>query len=140
MQVQPYLSFEGRCDEAIEFYKKAIDAKVDMLMRFKEAPDQSMISPGNADKVMHAAVHAGDTQLLMSDGRCTGSPNFYGIALAISVPTDVDAERVFSALSEGGLRTRAHAVVDKAVTHLQGMEMGWTMSIDKLEAMLSAAR
>ena len=56
MQVQPYLSFEGRCDEAIEFYKKAIGAKVDMLMRFKEAPDQSMVSPGNADKVMHAAV------------------------------------------------------------------------------------
>ena len=79
MQVQPYLSFEGRCDEAIEFYKKAIGAKVDMLMRFKEAPDQSMMSPGSADKVMHAALRAGDTQMLMSDGRCTGSPNFHGI-------------------------------------------------------------
>ena len=56
MQVQPYLSFEGRCDEAIEFYKKALGAKVDMLMRFKEAPDQSMISPGSGDKVMHAAL------------------------------------------------------------------------------------
>jgi PhnB protein len=69
MQIQPYLSFEGRCDEAIEFYKKAIGAKVDMLMRFKEAPDQSMVSPQNKDKVMHTALHAGDTQLLMSDGR-----------------------------------------------------------------------
>ena len=86
MQIQPYLSFEGRCDEAIEFYKKAIDAKVDMLMRFKEAPDQSMVSPGNADKVMHAALRAGDTQLLMSDGRCTGGANFHGIALALSRP------------------------------------------------------
>ena len=56
-----------------------------MLMRFKEAPDQSMVSPGNADKVMHAALRAGDTQLLMSDGRCTGGPNFHGIALALSV-------------------------------------------------------
>ena len=102
MQVQPYLSFEGRCDEAIEFYKKAIGAKVDMLMRFKEAPDKSMVSPGNADKVMHAALRAGDTQLLMSDGRCTGAANFRGIALALSVPTDADAERVFGALSEGG--------------------------------------
>jgi PhnB protein len=102
MQVQPYLSFEGRCEEAIEFYKKALGAKVDMLMRFKEAPDQSMMSPGSGDKVMHAALRAGDTQLLMSDGRCTGSPNFTGIALALSVATDADAERTFNALAEGG--------------------------------------
>lgn len=102
MKVQPYLSFEGRCDEAIEFYKKAIGAKVEMLMRFKEAPDQSVTSPGNADKVMHAALRAGDAMLLMSDGRCTGSMNFHGIALALSVPADADAERVFGALSEGG--------------------------------------
>ncbi len=102
MQVQPYLSFEGRCDEAIEFYKKAIGAKVDMLMRFKEAPDQSMMSPGSGDKVMHAALRAGDTQLLMSDGRCTGSPNFGGIALALSTATDADAERIFKALADGG--------------------------------------
>jgi len=102
MQVQPYLSFEGRCDEAIEFYKKAIGAKVDTVMRFKDAPDQSMVSPGNADKVMHAAIHAGDTQLLMSDGRCTGSPNFSGIALALSAATDADAERIFNALGDGG--------------------------------------
>jgi PhnB protein len=102
MQVQPYLSFEGRCDEAIEFYKKAIDAKVDMLMRFKESPDQSMISPSSAEKVMHAAVHIGNTQILMSDGRCQGSPNFNGIALALSAPTDADAERMFNALADGG--------------------------------------
>ena len=102
MQIQPYLSFEGRADEAIEFYKKAIGAKVDMLMRFKEAPDQSMITPESKDKVMHAALHAGDTQLLMSDGRCTGSANFNGIALALSVATEADADRLFNALSDGG--------------------------------------
>lgn len=102
MKVQPYLSFEGRCDEAIEFYKKAIGAKVEMLMRFKEAPDQSMVSPGNADKVMHAALRAGDSMLLMSDGRCTGDANFHGIALALSVATEVDADRIFGALAEGG--------------------------------------
>ena len=102
MQIQPYLSFEGRADEAIEFYKKAIGAKVDMLMRFKEAPDQSMVTPQSKDKVMHAALHAGDTQLLMSDGRCTGSANFNGIALALSAATEGDAERIFNALAEGG--------------------------------------
>jgi PhnB protein len=102
MQIQPYLSFEGRADEAIEFYKKAIGAKVDMLMRFKEAPDQSMVTPQSKDKVMHAALHAGDTQLLMSDGRCTGSANFSGIALALSVQTEADADRIFNALADGG--------------------------------------
>jgi PhnB protein len=102
MQVQPYLSFEGRCDEAIEFYKKAIGAQVDMVMRFKEAPDQSMNSPGSADKVMHAALRAGDTQLLMSDGRCTGNPSFGGISLALSATSEADAERIFNALAEGG--------------------------------------
>jgi len=102
MQIQPYLSFEGRADEAIEFYKKAIGAKVDMLMRFKEAPDQSMVTPENKDKVMHAALRAGDTQLLISDGRCTGGANFHGIALALSAATEGDAERIFNALAEGG--------------------------------------
>jgi PhnB protein len=102
MEIQPYLSFEGRCDEAIEFYKKAIGAKVEMVMRFKDAPDQSMISPGNADKVMHAALRAGDAMLLMSDGRCTGSANFHGIALALTATSDADAKRMFDALADGG--------------------------------------
>jgi PhnB protein len=102
MQLQPYLFFEGRCDEAIEFYKKSLGAKVDMLMRFKEAPDQSMISPGSADKVMHAAVHIGDSQVLMSDGHCQGSANFAGFSLAVSAATNADAERMFNALADGG--------------------------------------
>jgi PhnB protein len=102
MQVQPYLFFDGRCDEALEFYKKAIGAKVDMLMRFKDAPDQSMISPGSHDKVMHAAVHIGDTQVLMSDGRCLGKPNFQGFALTITAPDAAEGERRFNALGEGG--------------------------------------
>jgi PhnB protein len=102
MDIQPYLSFEGRCDEAIEFYKKAIDAKVDMLMRFKESPDQSMVTPESKEKVMHAALRAGKAQLLMSDGRCTGSANFHGIALALSVASEADADRTFNALANGG--------------------------------------
>jgi PhnB protein len=102
MQVQPYLSFEGRCDEAIEFYKKALGAKVDMLMRFKECPDQSMVSPQNGEKVMHAAVRVGDDQILMSDGRCGGSANFNGFSLALSAKSEADAERMFNALADGG--------------------------------------
>jgi PhnB protein len=102
MQVQPYLNFDGRCDEALDFYTKAIGAKVGMLMRFKDAPDKSMISPGSEDKVMHSQLQVGDTALLMSDGRCTGKANFHGIALALSVDTEADAEKIFTALADGG--------------------------------------
>jgi PhnB protein len=102
MHVQPYLNFDGRCGEALEFYKQALGAKVDMLMRFKDAPDQSMITPGYADKVMHAQIQVGNTMLLMSDGRCTGKANFHGIALAISVASEAEAEKTFTALADGG--------------------------------------
>jgi PhnB protein len=102
MQVEPYLNFDGHCEEALEFYKKALGAKVDMLMRFKDAPDQSMITPGNADNVMHSRIHIGDTAVLMSDGRCTGKTNFHGIALAISVKSEAEAENTFAALADGG--------------------------------------
>jgi PhnB protein len=102
MFIQPYLFFDGRCDEAIEFYKKAIGATVDMLMRFKQAPDQSMISPGSADKVMHSCLKIGETRLMASDGRNTGKPKFDGFALSLDVKTDADAQTMFKALSDGG--------------------------------------
>jgi len=102
MLVQPYLNFDGRCEEALEFYKKAIGAKVGMLMRFKDAPDESMITPGNANKVMHSQVQVGDSTVLMSDGRCTGKPNFHGVALTISAKTEAEADRIFNGLAEGG--------------------------------------
>jgi len=102
MFIQPYLFFDGRCDEAIEFYKKAIGATVDMLMRFKQAPDQSMISPGSADKVMHSCLKIGETRVMASDGRNTGMPKFDGFALSLDVKTDADAQMMFKALSDGG--------------------------------------
>ena len=105
MHVQPYLNFDGRCDEALEFYKNAIGAKVGMLLRFKEAPDKSMMSPGSEEKVMHSAVQVGDSTVLMSDGRCTGKPNFNGIALTISAKTEAEADKLFNGLAEGGLVT-----------------------------------
>ena len=102
MQIQPYLFFDGRCDEAIEFYQKALGAKVEMLMRFKEAPDQSMISPGSADKVMHSSIKIGDSTVLASDGRNSGKPNFQGFSLTIYAKTETEADKLFRALGEGG--------------------------------------
>ena len=102
MNLQPYLFFDGKCDEALAFYKTAVGAKPKMLMRFKEAPDQSMISPGSADKVMHAQVQIGDTTVLMSDGRCGGKTDFKGFALTIAVNNESEADKTFNALAAGG--------------------------------------
>jgi PhnB protein len=102
MDVQPYLFFDGKCEEALAFYKSAVGAEPKMLMRFKEAPDQSMITPGSADKVMHAQVQIGDATVLMSDGRCTGNTNFKGFALTIAVKNESEADKTFNALAAGG--------------------------------------
>ena len=102
MQVQPYLFFEGRCEEAIEFYRGALGAEVMMLMRFKDSPDPGMVAPGTGDKVMHASFRIGETTVLASDGRCQGAPSFQGFALSLTVPNEAEAERLFGALGDGG--------------------------------------
>ena len=107
MQVQPYLFFDGRCEEALEFYKKAIGAKVGALMRWKDSPDKSMATPGNADKVMHASFQIGDSTVMGSDGRNEGKPNFHGFALSISAPNEAEADKMFAALGDGGQVTLA---------------------------------
>jgi PhnB protein len=102
MKVQPYVFFEGKCDEALEFYKRALGAKVTALMRWKEAPDKSMITPGQENKVMHSEFQVGETVILASDGRGTGKPNLQGFALTITADNDADAKRIFNALGDGG--------------------------------------
>jgi PhnB protein len=102
MQVQPYLLFDGRCDEAVEFYQSALGAEVTMLMRFKDSPDPGMCPAGAQDKVMHASLRIGDSTVLASDGRCEGRPSFEGFALSLTVPDDAAAERLFAALGDGG--------------------------------------
>jgi PhnB protein len=102
MEVQPYLFFDGKCDEALAFYKTAVGANPKVLLRFKEAPDQSRITPESKDKVMHAQVQIGDTAVLMSDGRCTGNTNFKGFALTVTVKSEAEAGKTFNALAAGG--------------------------------------
>jgi PhnB protein len=102
MQIQPYLFFDGRCDEAIAFYRAALGAEVAMLMRFKDCPDPAMVPPGGADKVMHAALRIGETTVLASDGRCRGEASFDGFALSLTAADEAAAERLFAALGDGG--------------------------------------
>jgi PhnB protein len=105
MQVQPYLNFDGRCEEAIEFYKTSLGATVDMVMRMKECPDAmpGKDSPEMANKILHSAFHIGDTQVMASDGRCMGNAKFDGIMLSISAKDPGEAEKIFKALSDGGM-------------------------------------
>jgi PhnB protein len=105
MQVQPYLFFDGRCEEALEFYRGALGAEVTMLMRFKdspEPPEPGMVPPGSEDRVMHASLRIGDTTVLASDGRCLGQPSFQGFSLSLTVPDDGEAERTFASLADRG--------------------------------------
>lgn len=106
MQIQPYLFFDGRCDEAIAFYRQALAAEVVMLMRFGEGPEGSSQCPDGstppADKVMHACLQVGQTQVLLSDGFSGGKPEFRGFSLSLSATDDAEARRLFDALAEGG--------------------------------------
>ena len=112
MLVQPYLFFDGRCEEALEFYRSALGAKVEMLMRFKENPEPprpGMVPPGSEDKIMHASFRIGDSTLMASDGRCLGKPNFQGFSLSITVGTEAEAEKRFHALADGRTFGFVHA-------------------------------
>ena len=105
MRIEPYLFFNGRCEEAVEFYRKALGAKVEMLMRFKDSPEPpppGMIPPGSENKVMHASLTIGNTTVMASDGHCGGQPNFQGFSLSIAATSPAEAERVFKALADGG--------------------------------------
>ena len=105
MQVQPYLFFNGRCEEAIEFYKKALDAEVTMLMRFKESPEPpppGTLPPGSENKVMHSSLRIGETVVLASDGRCQGEADFEGFSLSLTVRNEAEADRFFASLADGG--------------------------------------
>ena len=105
MQVQAYLFFDGRCEEAVEFYRSKLGAEVTMLMRFKESPEPAApgtVPPGSENKIMHCSFKIGDTELMASDGMCAGKAAFQGISLALSVPNEAEAQRMFKALSDGG--------------------------------------
>ena len=105
MQVTPYLFFDGRCEEAIDFYKRTLGAEVLMLMRFSDSPDPpppGMVPPGSENKIMHCAFRIGETEVMASDGRSMGKPEFKGVTLSLAVSSEAEADRLFNALGDGG--------------------------------------
>ena len=105
MEIQPYLFFDGRAEEAIEFYRRTLGAEVKMLMRWKDSPEppnKDMIPPGSENTVMHASLQIGKTAVMASDGRCQGKLSFQGFSLSIGAANEAEAKRLFAALSDGG--------------------------------------
>ena len=105
MPIEPYLFFNGRCEEAIEFYKKALGADVLMMMRVKDSPEPyppGMLPPGSENKIMHVSLRVGDATVMASDGRCSGETDFQGFSLSLTASDEADAGKKFAALAEGG--------------------------------------
>ena len=103
MQIQPYLFFDGRCEEAAEFYQAALGAEVAMVLRYKDAPPGEMpVDPTKSEKIMHMALRIGGAMVLCSDGHCTGKPEFKGFGLSLTATDAAEAARMFAALSAGG--------------------------------------
>ena len=102
--IQPYLFFSGRCEEAIAFYRKALNAEVQMMMRMEESPDgpPPNMPPDSGKKIMHASLLIGGSVVMLSDGMCTGEPDFQGFSLSIAPADAAEANRYFNALAEGG--------------------------------------
>lgn len=106
-RIEPYLTFGGRCEEALEFYTRALGAKVEMAMRFSESPEpmpEGMVPPGFENKIMHASVMIGETRVMASDG-CGEGTEYAGFSLSISVATEAEADAAFNALADGGTVT-----------------------------------
>jgi PhnB protein len=105
MPVTPYLFFDGRCEEAIEFYKKALGAEVGMMMRYKESPEPpppGVVPPGSENKIMHACLRINGAEVMASDGCAQGTPKFEGFSLSLNAKDETQADRMFAALADGG--------------------------------------
>jgi PhnB protein len=105
MQIEPYLFFNGQCEEALAFYSDALGAEVAMLMRYKDSSEPlpaDMVQPGSEDKVMHATLRIGDATIMASDGNCGGQSEFQGFSLSLGVASKAEAERFFEALAKDG--------------------------------------
>lgn len=105
MTVTPYLFFDGCSEEAIEFYKQALGAEVEMLMRYSDSPEPlppEMVPPGNEDKIMHACIRINGAPVMVSDGGCSNATKFDGFSLSVNAKDEADADRMFDALAQEG--------------------------------------
>jgi len=103
--IQPYLFFNGRCAEALDFYRQALGAEVQMAMRYHESPEppsSDCLPPGFENNIMHCAFRIGTTTVMASDGNSNEPAKFEGFSLSLTVPTEAEANHTFNALLDGG--------------------------------------
>jgi len=98
--MQTYVNFDGRCAEAFRFYETHLGAQIGMMMTHAQAPDQSKVSPEMKNAVLHARLSVGGTELMGAD--IPPAQPMRSAYLSLGVDSDAEAERIFSALSEGG--------------------------------------
>src|SRR5579864_467610 len=102
MQLNPYLTFNGRCEAAFKFYAGCLGGKIEMMMTHRDAPIAEQMPPEWRDKIMHARMVVGDRVLMGSDA----PPEHYeapkGFSVSLSVADAAEAERVFNALAANG--------------------------------------
>ncbi len=106
MAIEPYLFFNGRCEEAIEFYKKALGAEVldddALTKKVRNRPRRGWCRPARRTRSCTVTMRIGDANIMASDGHCTGQTNFQGFSLSLTAADETDAKRKFAALAEGG--------------------------------------
>jgi PhnB protein len=101
VKASPYLFFDGTCEEAFAFYESVLGGEL-FLMRRRDAPDQGELTPGFDDRILHASLTVGDVMLMGSDGDPARPQALGGFAVHLEVASTADAERIFTALGEGG--------------------------------------
>jgi PhnB protein len=102
MKVEPYLMFEGRTEEALQFYQQKLGATIEAIIRYKENPEPKYNPPNSDEKVMHSLFRIGDAQIMASDGGCSGKTGFQGFALTLNAADAAEAKQRFNALADGG--------------------------------------
>jgi PhnB protein len=105
MHLNPYLLFNGDCNEALKFYEEKLGGKIEAKMTFAGSPAAEQMPPEWGDKVLHAAIVLGDTTVFASDA----PPGHYeqpkGISVSISLNDKAKGEQIFNALAENGTTT-----------------------------------
>lgn len=105
MQVNPYLNFDGQCEEAFRFYEQVLGGKIEAMMTHGESPIAGEVPSEWHDRILHARLVVGDQVLMASDS----PPEYYqkpqGLYVSLHVEDPAEAERIFRALAEGGTVT-----------------------------------
>ena len=102
MHINPYLIFDGRCEEAFRFYEKCFKGKIIAMLTHKGTPAEAHVPAAWIDKILHARLDIGDQVLMASDAPPGRYEKPAGFSVSLQVKDPAEAERLFNALAEKG--------------------------------------